>query len=398
MNFQAVAKQTGAMLLIAGTCIGGGMLGLPVSTAEMGFFPSIASMFFTCLMMTATGLLLAEVTLAMDKEIHVMTMASRLLGSWAKVVSLVLFVFVSYASLSAYTAAIGAQMITVLPQISVETGYLLFLGLFGGVIALKGAWVEGVNSALFGGMLIAYFCLLAIGGDDVSMHHLQQANWTKAYTGAPMFLTAFSFQSFLIPTIASYLNYDSKLIRRVIIGGVLITLMFYLVWQWLVMGTVPMNGPNGLQIALEKGEPATAYFSQAVNSRLVANIAEFFAFFAAATSFIGMGLGLYHFFSDSLHIEKKGKGIPFLALLVLVPTYLFTSQLERVFTIAMETTGGLGDTIINGIFPVLMVWVLRRSKGGGALLTLLRSNAVLVLIFGFYASVFLYELFHLIQS
>lgn len=36
----------GGMLLIAGSCIGAGMLGLPIVTGLSGFFPSLA-MFFS---------------------------------------------------------------------------------------------------------------------------------------------------------------------------------------------------------------------------------------------------------------------------------------------------------------------------------------------------------------
>ena len=35
-----------AMFLVAGTCIGGGMLALPVATGVSGFIPSIAIMHF----------------------------------------------------------------------------------------------------------------------------------------------------------------------------------------------------------------------------------------------------------------------------------------------------------------------------------------------------------------
>ena len=49
--------------LVAGTCIGGGMLALPVATGVAGFFPSILTMLFCWAAMTASALLLLEASL-----------------------------------------------------------------------------------------------------------------------------------------------------------------------------------------------------------------------------------------------------------------------------------------------------------------------------------------------
>ena len=83
----------GATLLIAGTCIGGGMLALPVDTGLAGFFPAALFMILSWAFMTATALLLVEANLWMEEGTHVMTMATRLLGKFGKYTSLVLFLF-----------------------------------------------------------------------------------------------------------------------------------------------------------------------------------------------------------------------------------------------------------------------------------------------------------------
>ncbi|MGL5262987.1 MAG: aromatic amino acid transport family protein, partial [Candidatus Rhabdochlamydia sp.] len=60
-----------AAFLISGTCIGGGMLALPVETSQMGFFPSLLAMAFTWIFMTVTGLLLVEANLWMQEGAHI---------------------------------------------------------------------------------------------------------------------------------------------------------------------------------------------------------------------------------------------------------------------------------------------------------------------------------------
>src|SRR5688572_9900927 len=96
-----------ATLLVGGTCIGGGMLALPIATGEVGFFPSLLMMLVGWAFMTTTALFLAEVNLWMEPGVHVITMASRLLGPLGKAVAWILYLFIGYASLVAYTAGGG---------------------------------------------------------------------------------------------------------------------------------------------------------------------------------------------------------------------------------------------------------------------------------------------------
>jgi tyrosine-specific transport protein len=166
-----------------------------------------------------------------------------------------------------------------------------------------------------------------------------------------------------------------------LIGGTLLTALFYLVWEVIVLGTVPSES---LAIAMEQGEPATAYYTASVSSPTAAWIAQFFAFFALVTSFLGMGLGLTDFLSDSLKISKKGWGFIILGLLVIVPTAFFAGYLERVFARALDATGAYGDTILNGMIPVMMVWVLRYRRNQHSSYQLWGGRTTLAVVFAFF--------------
>ena len=57
------SSQISVIFLVGGTCIGGGMLALPVSTSLVGFLPSLVVMTLAWIFMTCTGLLILEVNL-----------------------------------------------------------------------------------------------------------------------------------------------------------------------------------------------------------------------------------------------------------------------------------------------------------------------------------------------
>lgn len=388
-----------AIFLVAGTCIGGGMLALPVATGVSGFFPSTIMMTLCWLAMTASALFLLEVNLWLKEGAHIITMSSTILGPAGKVVSWLVYLFIGYASLVAYTAAGGSLMIFGASNflgltLSKELGCLLFLIVFGSVIYLGSYVVGRVNAILFVGLIMAYIALMGTGLSEVNPALLIHRNWSTAFLAIPLLLTTFSFQT-MLPSLTPYLKRNVKSLRWAIVGGTTLTFIVYLLWQWLVLGVVPIKGPNSLIKALELGEPVTHFLRVHLQNNFVSTIAEYFAFFALVTSFLGIALGLFDFLSDGLKIKKAGWGNIALALLIVIPVFIFAAYYERIFLIALDTTGGFGDSILNGILPVLMVWIGRyhlkfpnenRVPGGKPLL-------ILVLVF-FLSSLILEAVVH----
>lgn len=358
-----------AMFLVGGTCIGGGMLALPVATGVSGFLPSIAIMLICWLAMTITALLLIEVSLWMGEGVHLISMTSRILGLPGRLVSWFLYLFICYASLVAYTAGGGVQVAAAIngffgTALIKEYGSVLFILTFGLVIYLGSKVVGRVNAILFTAMIAAYFALVGVAADEVKRELLEYRRWSGSLMAVPLLLTAFSFQT-MVPSLTPYLKNNIKALRWAVIGGTTIALIIYAIWQCLILGIVPVEGANGLAEALTRGEPATQFLREHVEGPWVAQIAEFFAFFAIVTSFLGIALGLFDFLADGLKIKKQGIGSLILGLLIVVPTLIFATKFERVFLVALEISGGFGDSILNGLIPVLMVWIGRYHLGLG---------------------------------
>lgn len=367
ISSQAKGSVVSATFLVAGTCIGGGMLALPVATGVAGFFPSIAMMFVCWFAMTATALLLLEVSLWMEEGVHVITMASRMLGLPGKLLSWILYLFICYTSIVAYAAGGGIQIASAFNHffdlsLTKEIGCLIFVLFFGGIIYFGSLIVGRVNSILFVSMMVAYFCLVGAGLDEIKPQLLFHRQWSGALLAIPLLLTSFSFQT-MVPSLTPYLKKNANHLRIAIVGGTFIAFLLYAIWQWIILGIVPVGGSNGLAAALAKGEPATQFLNEHVAGKWVAIIAQFFAFFAIVTSFFGISLGLFDFLADGLKVKKDKWGKVFLWLLIIVPTLFFASYFERVFILALDISGGYGDTILNGIIPVLMVWIGRYRLG-----------------------------------
>ena len=400
MNNTSAHQKTdvlSAMFLVAGTCIGGGMLALPVATGVSGFLPSIVIMAICWIAMTATALLLLEVSLWMEEGVHIITMTSRILGTPGKIVSWILYLFICYASVVAYTAGGGSQIASTINEffnvsMSKAVGSAIFIFLFGAIIDLGTRVVGRINAILFTGMIVAYFALVVMGLDEVNLASLRHRIWPYSVMAIPLTLTTFSFQT-MVPSLTPYLKRHAKALRTAIIGGTTITFIAYIIWQWLILGIVPVEGPNGLAEALRIGEPPTQFLRQHVVGPWVGAVAEYFAFFAIVTSFLGIALGLFDFLSDGLHVKKEGWGKLLLGALIVIPTLIFATQFERVFLVAMESSGGIGDSVLNGFIPVLMVWIGRYRMGMTGSYRMCGGKPALCGIFLFFLSALIIQIF-----
>lgn len=349
----------GAIFLVAGTCIGGGMLALPLMTGLAGFIPSSVMLLVCWVFMTCTGLLFLEANIWLGSGKHIITMAQELLGSWGKWVTLILYLFICYASLVAYVS-VGSDLlleVTVQGAISLnKTGACILFGLFFGIFIYLGTNTVGrINSLLVVGMVISYFAIVMLGSKEVNPENLKLARWGSSILAIPILLTSFSFQT-MMPSLTPYLKGNAKYLRWAIILGTAIPLIAYLIWDWLILGIVPLEGDHGLRSAMQASLPVTRPLQRVVNNRWVYYLAGFFSFFALVTSFLGISLGLYDFVADGLKVVKRGFNKVWLTLIVFVPTILFAIFVPNIFLAALDSTGGYGDAILNGIIPALMVW------------------------------------------
>lgn len=365
MNAHPIRKGSllGGTLLVAGCCIGAGMLGLPVLSAQAGFQPSLVMFFICWLFMLITGLLLLEVNLWYGGEISVITMAERTLGRTGKLVSWLVFAFLFYSLMVAYIAASGSLVADFIGEFTGHhwhhgIGGLLFCLLFGVLLYLGTGAVDWFNRALMLGLVLSYIILVGVGASHVQPKLLQHHDWTAATMVIPAVIVSFGFHN-LIPSLTNYFHCHVRSLKGVLILGSAIPLFIYLVWEWLILGIVPLQN---FQTALDQGEIATEALKNAVGASWIVDVAQSFAFFAIVTSFLSVALSFVDFLADGLKIKKTPKGKVILALLVLGPPFLCALLYPTIFLAALNTAGGFGAVILFGILPALMVWKGRYTQ------------------------------------
>ncbi len=375
----------GSALLVAGCCVGAGMLGLPVLTASAGFVPSMVFFVLAWLFMVTTGLLLVEVNLWFGDGAGLVTMAERTLGKVGKALTWGLFLFLFYSIMIAYVVASGhlvAQFAGEFFALKIPSwcGSLLFVVLFGVLIYAGTRQVDWFNRLLMLVLVAAYALLVVMGASHVDTELLGHAHWKHAWFVAPPMIISFGYHN-LVPSLTRYLGSNRKRLIQAILWGTFIPLAIYVVWQWLILGIVPASA---FQRSLDEGQMATQALREVVGSVWVATVADFFAFFAIVTSLLSVALSFVDFLADGLKISReKSSSRAMLCALTLVPPFLIALLFPRTFLVALNYAGAFGAVMLFGIIPALMVWVgrYRRKYSDEAIVKGGRGVLLLVIFF-----------------
>ncbi len=358
---QGISQVISGTLMIAGTAIGAGMLGIPLLTAQAGFWPSLVITGIVWLFMLCTGLLFLEVTLWMPAGSNILSMAQRFLGTKGKFAAGGMFIFLYYCLMIAYFAA-GAPLVsgfinaTFGLHLSGITSYAFFGLVFGAIVALGAKAIDRVNIFLTIAMVVDYFIMVVMGCSEVDMGNFQFSKWSAVAFSIPVLFSAFGYHN-IIPSLCNYLNRERKTLKLSIVLGTSVPFLIYVAWQWLIIGAVPQGA---IEQAHMEGQPATQALNALAGGSSIYLVGQYFAFFAIITSMLGVAFSLVDFLGDGLKIDSQKKPHRyFLVFLTFFPPFLCVLFDPTVFDRALGIAGGFGEAFLNGLLPVTLVWLGR---------------------------------------
>lgn len=377
------SKLLGGILLIVGTSIGGGMLALPVSTAEAGITTSILFMVICWLIMTTGAFLILEVNLRLPSGSNMISMAKSTFGLPGQCVAWVSYLVLLYSLLSAYISGGSDVLNGILQKAHVDLPSwltsLLFTAVFGWIVYNGIRTVDYVNRGLMFGKLGVYLLLVLTISPYIHFPVLDTGS-LRAVTGSLMILvTSFGFAS-IVPSLRSYFNDDVQALRRVIWFGSLIPLVCYILWNLVIMGVLQHDGQQDVLISLAHSNHATSGLNDALNTAIHnAWISGFFSFFTSIcmiTAFLGVSLGLFDFLADGLKLRKQGAQGQAILLLTFLPPLLIVLVNPGIYLNALGYAG-ICCVVLLLLLPALMAWKGRKLASEEDILLLPGGNVVL---------------------
>ncbi|XP_078445213.1 tryptophan/tyrosine permease isoform X2 [Wolffia australiana] len=342
---------TSAIFLVAGTTVGAGILAIPAVTLEAGFLASAITCILCWMYMVLTGLLIAEVNVNTMCElgsggVSLVSMARRTLGKFGVQVACGSYIFIHYALLVAYVARTSDILMDIF-SIPLWEGAILFSAVFGSICYFGSQrFIGAVNGILIFGIVASFTGLLGTAGGNLKLDSLLEANFAAVPPSIPIIALSFVYQN-VVPVLCTNLEGDLSKVRTSIIFGTAIPLILFLVWDAVILGSIP-HVPNADIIS----DPLEYLRS---NSGMVGPIIQVFSLLAIATSYIGFVLGLSDFLSDLLNLPS-GQSKPLPYALTLIPPLILSLLDPEIFFKALDFAGTYGVLVLFGVLPAAMSW------------------------------------------
>lgn len=357
----SLKNAIGGVALIAGTAIGAAVLALPVITAHLGFGQTIIIYGLCWFFMTVGALYLLEANLLVGYGTNLISMAEKTLGVPGKYFTWIIYLILLYALTAAYLSGVSAWIQQGLEhiQISLNPFGCAFIAtvLTTFIIILGTSVTDWVNRFLVIGLIAAFATLLFVVSEHVDVSKLFLRQDVFDLTPLPIIITAFG-SAIVIPTLTEYLHGKPRQLLWVVLIGSIIPLLVYIIWEFVILGIIPISGDPGLLQIQQHGHPATdipAALQNLLQTPLITKASTCFSIFALITSLLGVCLSLFDFLADGLHLNKNKRDKVLLTLITFVPPLGFVIFFPLGFTVALSFAG-LFVAILLGILPAMMVW------------------------------------------
>lgn len=334
------------------------MLAMPITSPGIGFIGSALLLILIWFAMCMSALLMVRVYDFNPPSDGFDTLTSKYLGNWGNKLTAFCLLFLIYGLTAAYMSGGGtvlANYIRAWFHIEVDERWtiLVFSLLFGGIVSIGTRYTDLFTRVLFAFKLIFLFLLVYFLTPHIKLQNILQAPLEKGLLiGAiPVIFTSFGFHG-SIPSIVNYLGGNKKRIRLAFVIGSLLPLTIYLLWQWVVLGSLDqtlfmkiIREQSGLNGLIEN-------IRQIARSSKIELFFSYFATAALGTSFLGVSIGLFDFYQEVLKTRKAPRKRFFSSLLTFLPPLLFALFYPEGFLLA------LGYAAIAGVVLALIIPVL----------------------------------------
>lgn len=386
-------KIVGSILLILGTCIGAGMLALPVVTAHENYWMTLLLLTCSWFIMTIGAFSLLEVTLWMKPESNLITMSQKTLGNWGRVATWLVYLLLLYSLICAYLSGVSGILQALLSYVNVNVprwaATIIALALLVTIVYRGIGSVDIINRGLMSLKLLAYLILVIAIAPHIHIANIIQGDFHWHNSVLMVMFTSFGY-AIIIPSLRGYLGGDKKTLKKVVLIGSLLPLVIYAVWILIVQGLLPRMGTYGLIPMINSPNTNAVLMegiSALVSSQWLGSASKFFISICAVTSFLGVSICLVDFMADGLQIKKQSlKGLWVYAVSFLPP--LVIVLLKPGIFIQALAYAGIWCILLLIVLPLLMLYSGRHHKNladkpilpGGRIVLLIAFVVALVLL------------------
>jgi len=312
-------SAAGGAMILGGTAVGAGMLAMPLEAAEVWYTNAMGALLVCWLGMNLSARMILESNLYFDRGASFETFAPVLLNAAGRAANTLSVLFVHFILTYAYISGGGGTVASSLAQATggeVTLSPALARVVFAGTLALAvvhgSHTVERLSTLMMLGMGATF--VLSMSGllSSVSVANLLDSSGAEdaavwglppVWRPLPSFLTAFGVHGNM-PSMMKHYGKKPAVILSALNLGLGCAFATYFTWLTVVLGVL---GRPALASLAETGGAdglLEALGAQSADPRLIASL-QLFGNLALASSFLGVGLGLFDFVADGLGSSNR---------------------------------------------------------------------------------------------
>ena len=360
-------KQITSIFLVAGTCIGAGMIALPMTLAKLGIISSILLMFFIWIFSYYSSLVSVELNLHSEKGLSLESLCKKYSGKKIEFFCNILVKLLCYSLLAAYIYG-GSSIIKNLFYLNLESIYIqtiltLFLIL---LLQVNNNIISKINGYLFICFLIFLFFLIFLLFFNVNYKNLPLHNDYEFKDIANIIFvvfTSFGYQV-VFHTLRDYCGNDVKMLKNAFFYGSIIPLFLYISWTFVVLSVIYNNDINFYNLIIDGNIDAGILvdkLSKILSFNKLNFIIWLISFLAIFTSIIGVGLSLKDSYINIFKEKNIKKSNLISTLITYLPPYLVTVLIPNAF-IKVLGYAGIILVIIAILLPIYLYFKANIEK------------------------------------
>ncbi len=331
-----------AVSILIGTCIGAGVLGIPYVASQAGFFVALTYIILLGIIILFVNLCLGEISLRTKGEHQLIGYAQRYLGKKGRRFMEFATIFGIYSAIVAYMLGIGESFSFL---IFGNSSYAVFMGILFGAGMSVFLWrgmksvkkFEKIGVSIVLGLLLLIFILFFNKIDVTNIYYFNIGNIFLPF--GVVFFALLSFHA--IPEVEIVLHNNEKLMKKVLIAGTSVCILFYILFALVVVGFKGLETPEIATLAL-------------------GGIFVVLGIFTMFNSWLSLGNALEESFMFDERIKKKKAW--FYTAIVPLAIFLLISFFEFFSFTKLLSIGGV---ISGGLMAALILLMVKKAKREG---------------------------------
>lgn len=353
----------GGTFLIIGGMIGGGILSIPIVSAQFGFASTFVLLIVLWALMLKTGLYVLSLSLSCPQHYNsYYSIVGKFLGDKVQKLTVFLYLWLLYFSLS---ADISGCVATIMSFVKMPWSYfsssILFVLIFGSFLVVSAKLIVRLNVVL----VLAKLGLLILAMTAVYSYQsvAPKHDWFLVPNlNIPLVMVlvnAFGYQ-FIIPSLVSYYGKSNPAsLKWMIIISTTFVLSLYIAWLYTMYLILPMAGDHGLQAIYQSSNQLLALNESIMfymHSKTVLHFLSLFEVVAMFGSFFCISLGVFDFLKDVF----KTKNRLIVGFGCFVPPLMLLLFSQNMYVYAMSAAGYV-SVVIEIIIPTLAAIQMSRK-------------------------------------